>query len=292
MGQGLFTKVAQIVAGVFQVSLERIHCPATLSDKVPNASPTAASSGTDLNGMAAKIAAEAIKNRLVEFLCKRFETLSHEISFLDNKVQIGDKILDFDEVISLAYLARVSLSATGFYKTPLVHYDRDKGRGRPFLYFANGAAVSEVIIDCLTGESRLLRVDICHDVGNSINPAIDIGQIEGGFMQGMGWVTSEELVWDQSGRLLTSGPATYKIPAIGDAPPIFNVELLPDSPNKEATVFRSKAVGEPPLMLAISVWSAIKDAISSISEYASSPKLDTPATPERILEACMSMRSN
>ncbi len=292
MGQGLFTKVAQIVAGVFQVSLERIHCPATLSDKVPNASPTAASSGTDLNGMAAKIAAEAIKNRLVEFLCKRFEAASHEISFLDNKVQIGDKILDFDEVISLAYLARVSLSATGFYKTPLVHYDRDKGRGRPFLYFANGAAVSEVIIDCLTGESRLLRVDICHDVGNSINPAIDIGQIEGGFMQGMGWVTSEELVWDQSGRLLTSGPATYKIPAIGDAPPIFNVELLPDSPNKEATVFRSKAVGEPPLMLAISVWSAIKDAISSISEYASSPKLDTPATPERILEACMSMRSN
>ncbi len=292
MGQGLFTKVAQIVAGVFQVSLERIHCPATLSDKVPNASPTAASSGTDLNGMAAKIAAESIKNRLVEFLCERFEAVSHEISFSDNKVQIVDKILDFDEVISLAYLARVSLSATGFYKTPLVHYDRDKGRGRPFLYFANGAAVSEVIIDCLTGESRLLRVDICHDVGNSINPAIDIGQIEGGFVQGMGWVTSEELVWDQSGRLLTSGPATYKIPTIGDAPPIFNVELLPDSPNKEATVFRSKAVGEPPLMLAISVWSAIKDAISSISEYASSPRLDTPATPERILEACMSMRSN
>ena len=292
MGQGLFTKVAQIVADVFQVSLERIHCPATLSDKVPNASPTAASSGTDLNGMAAKIAAEEIKSRLVEFLCERFEAASHEISFLDNKVQIGDKILDFDEVISLAYLARVSLSATGFYKTPLVHYDREKGQGRPFLYFANGAAVSEVIIDCLTGESRLLRVDICHDVGNSINPAIDIGQIEGGFVQGMGWVTSEELVWDQSGRLLTSGPATYKIPTIGDAPPIFNVELLPDSPNKEATVFRSKAVGEPPLMLAISVWSAIKDAISSISEYASSPKLDTPATPERILEACMSMRSN
>ena len=186
----------------------------------------------------------------------------------------------------------MSLSATGFYKTPLVHYDRDKGRGRPFLYFANGAAVSEVIIDCLTGESRLLRVDICHDVGNSINPAIDTGQIEGGFVQGMGWVTSEELVWDQSGRLLTSGPATYKIPTIGDAPPIFNVELLPESPNKEATVFRSKAVGEPPLMLAISVWSAIKDAISSISEYASSPKLDTPATPERILEACMAMRNN
>ena len=149
-----------------------------------------------------------------------------------------------------------------------------------------------MIIDCLTGESRLLRVDICHDVGNSINPAIDIGQIEGGFVQGMGWVTSEELVWDQSGRLLTSGPATYKIPAIGDSPPIFNVELLPDSPNKEATVFRSKAVGEPPLMLGISVWSAIKDAVSSISEYASSPKLDTPATPERILEACMAMRNN
>ena len=292
MGQGLFTKVAQIVAGVFQVSLERIHCSATLSDKVPNASPTAASSGTDLNGMAAKLAAEEIKNRLVEFLCERFEVASHEIRFLDNKVQIGDSILDFGEVISLAYLGRVSLSATGFYKTPLVYYDRDKGRGRPFLYFANGAAVSEVIIDCLTGESRLLRVDICHDVGNSINPAIDIGQIEGGFVQGMGWVTSEELVWDQSGRLLTSGPATYKIPAIGDAPPIFNVELLPDSPNKEATVFRSKAVGEPPLMLAISVWSAIKDAISSISEYASSPKLDTPATPERILEACMAMRNN
>ena len=292
MGQGLLTKVAQIVAGVFQVSLERIYCSATLTDKVPNASPTAASSGTDLNGMAAKIAAEKIKNRLVEFLCERFEVASHEISFRDNKARIGDTILEFNEVISLAYHARVSLSAAGFYKTPLVYYDRDKGRGRPFLYFANGAAVSEVIIDCLTGESRLLRVDICHDVGNSINPAIDIGQIEGGFVQGMGWVTSEELVWDQSGRLLTSGPATYKIPAIGDAPPIFNVELLPESPNKEATVFRSKAVGEPPLMLAISVWSAIKDAISSISEYASSPKLDTPATPERILKACMAMRNN
>ena len=145
---------------------------------------------------------------------------------------------------------------------------------------------------CIRDRSRLLRVDICHDVGNSINPAIDIGQIEGGFVQGMGWVTSEELVWDQSGRLLTSGPATYKIPAIGDSPPIFNVELLPDSPNKEATVFRSKAVGEPPLMLGISVWSAIKDAVSSISEYASSPKLDTPATPERILEACMAIRNN
>jgi len=292
MGQGLFTKVAQIVAGVFQVNLERIYSSATLSDKVPNTSPTAASSGTDLNGMAAKIAAEEIKTRLIEFLCERFEVASHQISFRDSKVRIGDKVLDFGEVISLAYLDRVSLSATGFYKTPLVHYDRDKGRGRPFLYFANGAAVSEVIIDCLTGESRLLRVDICHDVGNSINPAIDIGQIEGGFVQGMGWVTSEELVWDQSGRLLTSGPATYKIPAIGDSPPIFNVELLPDSPNKEATVFRSKAVGEPPLMLGISVWSAIKDAVSSISEYASSPKLDTPATPERILEACMAMRNN
>ena len=185
----------------------------------------------------------------------------------------------------LAYKNRISLSATGFYKTPKIHYDRKTGKGRPFYYYANGAAVSEVIIDTLTGEYKVTQVDICHDVGSSINPALDIGQIEGGFIQGMGWLTSEELVWDSSGRLTTNNTASYKIPAISDTPIRFNVELLPKSPNMEATIFHSKAVGEPPLMLAISIWSALRDAISSVSNYRISPRLDTPATPERVFKA-------
>lgn len=291
MGQGLFTKVAQIVASVFHVDIRTIFCSATRTDKVPNTSPTAASSGTDLNGMAAKDAALTIRNRMTDFACDHFSVKSDKVKFNSSEVIVGNQRLSFVDFVQLAYMNRVSLSSTGFYKTPKIHYDREKAKGQPFFYFANGAAVSEVLIDTLTGENKLLRTDICQDVGKSINQAIDIGQIEGAFIQGMGWLTTEELVWDNDGRLLTTGPASYKIPAIGDTPTEFNVELLPDSPNTEATIFHSKAVGEPPLMLGISVWSAICDAVASLSNHELSPLLDAPATPERVLNACNEMRA-
>ena len=291
MGQGLFTKIAQLVATEFQVNIDSISCSATRTDKVPNTSPTAASSGTDLNGMAAKDAAIKIKQRMVNFACDHFSVTSDRIQFNAGEVIAGDNRFSFAEFVQLAYMNRISLSATGYYKTPKIHYDRDKAKGQPFFYYANGAAVSEVLIDTLTGENKLLRTDICQDVGQSINPAIDIGQIEGAFIQGMGWLTTEELVWDDQGRLLTTGPASYKIPAIGDTPTEFNVELLPDSPNIEATIFHSKAVGEPPLMLGISVWSAINDAVASLKNHSLSPALDAPATPERILKACDELRA-
>jgi xanthine dehydrogenase large subunit len=291
MGQGLFTKIAQLVATEFQVDIGTIFCSATRTDKVPNTSPTAASSGTDLNGMAAKDAAIKIKQRMVDFACDHFSVSSERVKFYAGEVIAGDKHLSFAEFVQLAYMNRISLSATGYYKTPKIHYDRDKAKGQPFFYFANGAAVSEVLIDTLTGENKLLRTDICQDVGQSINPAIDKGQVEGAFIQGMGWLTTEELVWDDQGRLLTTGPASYKIPAIGDTPTEFNVELLPDSPNLEATIFHSKAVGEPPLMLGISVWSALNDAVASLRNHSLSPALDAPATPERILKACNELRA-
>jgi xanthine dehydrogenase large subunit len=291
MGQGLFTKVAQIVAAEFQVDIASIFCSATRTDKVPNTSPTAASSGTDLNGMAARDAALKIKQRMVNFACEHFSITSDKVTFSTGQVIAGDQRYSFVDFVQLAYMNRISLSATGFYKTPKIHYDREKAQGQPFFYYANGAAVSEVLIDTLTGENKLLRADICQDVGKSINPAIDIGQIEGAFIQGMGWLTTEELVWDKNGKLLTTGPASYKIPAIGDTPTEFNVELLPDSPNIEATIFHSKAVGEPPLMLGISVWSAINDAVASLRAHRLSPILDAPATPERILKACNELRA-
>jgi len=290
MGQGLFTKVAQIVAQVFQVDTDTVLSTATRTDKVPNTSPTAASSGTDLNGMAAKEAAKTIKQRLIDFACLHFSVTEEDIGFANSEVSVGNQVFSFAEFVQLAYSNRISLSATGYYRTPKIHYDRKQGKGHPFFYFANGAAVSEVLIDTLTGEYKVLRVDICHDVGQSINPALDIGQIEGGFIQGMGWLTTEELHWGSDGRLQTINMAGYKIPAIGDTPPMFNVELFPDSPNTEATVFHSKAVGEPPLMLAISVWSALRDAIASLDNYRSSPTLHTPATPERVLAACDSLK--
>jgi xanthine dehydrogenase large subunit len=291
MGQGLFTKIAQVVANEFGVKVEDIFCSATRTDKVPNTSPTAASSGTDLNGMAAKDAAIKIKQRLIDFASSHFKIDADKIKFSAGGVTANDKQFSFAEFIQLAYMNRVSLSATGYYKTPKIHYDREKAKGQPFFYFANGAAVSEVLIDTLTGENKLLRTDICQDVGKSLNPAIDKGQIEGAFIQGMGWLTTEELVWDNQGRLLTTGPASYKIPAIGDTPAEFNVELLPDSDNTEATIFHSKAVGEPPLMLGISVWSAICDAVASLRDHRLSPLLDAPATPERILNACNELRA-
>ncbi len=289
MGQGLFTKVAQIVAHEFNVAIETIHCSSTRTDKVPNTSPTAASSGTDLNGMAARDAVIKIKNRLIKFAALHFNIDQQAVIFKNNRVTAGENEFSFAEFAQLAYMNRISLSATGYYKTPKIYYDRATAKGRPFFYYANGAAVAEVLIDTLTGENKVLQVDICQDVGKSLNPAIDIGQIEGAFIQGMGWLTNEELIWGDDGRLQTSNLAAYKIPTIGDTPTIFKVELLPDSQNIEATIYHSKAVGEPPLMLGISVWSAIKDALSSLTDYRYSPSLDTPATPEKILTACEQM---
>lgn len=285
MGQGLFTKVARVVADVFKVDVETIQVSSTRTDKVPNTSPTAASSGTDLNGQAARNAAETIKQRLTDFCGEHFGVTASEVRFENNQVSVGEVNLSFSQLALLAYQHRISLSSTGYYKTPEIYYDRETASGHPFYYFATGAAAAEVIVNSLTGEYRVLRVDITHDVGESLNEAIDIGQIEGGFIQGMGWLTTEELVWNEQGRLMTSGPATYKIPAVSDMPPVFNVELLPDSTNKKATIYHSKAVGEPPFMLAVSVWSALRDAISSISNYQLSPRLDSPATPERVLQS-------
>ena len=285
MGQGLNTKVAQVVADAFQVDIERIKITKTTTEKVPNTSATAASSGSDLNGMAALDAARQIKERLVGFACAEWGVAAEAVSFLPNRVQIGGEVLSFDAFIRRAYMARVQLSAAGFYKTPKIHWDRAKGQGRPFYYFAYGAACSEVEIDTLTGEYRALRTDILHDVGRSLNPALDIGQVEGAFIQGMGWLTTEELWWDAKGQLRTHAPSTYKIPLASDRPRIFNVDLADWSENRELTIKRSKAVGEPPFMLGISVFEALSMAVASVADYRVCPRLDAPATPERILMA-------
>jgi len=290
MGQGLHTKISQIVAREFGVSLDEVEITSTRTDKVPNTSPTAASSGTDLNGKAAQNACISIKQGLAEFYAQQVNGKVDDVYFADNHIHCGEHTLPWSALIQQAYLARVSLSASGFYKTPKLDYNRETGKGRPFFYFAYGAAASEVSVDILTGENKVNRVDILHDVGASINPAIDIGQIEGGFIQGLGWLTTEDLVWDKQGRLSSNNLATYKIPAIGDTPEIFNVSLF-NKANAEDSIYHSKAVGEPPLMLAISVWCAIKDAISSIDNYQSDPALNTPATPERIMNAINIMKS-
>ena len=284
MGQGLHTKIQQIVATEFGVPLSAVEVTSTRTDKVPNTSPTAASSGTDINGKAAQNACIEIKSRLAKFYTELVEKPSAEVEFKDGNVLCGSHQIGFVELVQKAYFERISLSANGFYRTPKIHYDRETGKGRPFFYFSYGAAVSEVTVDTLTGEYRVNRVDILHDVGNSINPAIDIGQIEGGFIQGMGWLTSEELLWDDLGRLISHNPATYKIPAVGDTPEVFNVDLY-DRPNAEDSIYHSKAVGEPPFMLAMSVWCGLKDAISSLSDYQFDPPIAPPATPEKVLKA-------
>jgi xanthine dehydrogenase large subunit len=290
MGQGLHTKVAQVVAEELQVDLARIRCTATDTSKVPNTSATAASASSDLNGKAAQAAARTIRQRLAEFAAAKYGVPAYSVAFRAGRVTLGDRgDVAFDELVWEAYLARVPLSATGFYATPKIGYDPATLTGRPFFYFCYGAAVSEVAIDALTGESRLLRVDILHDVGASLNPAIDLGQVEGGFLQGVGWLTSEELWWDERGRLATHAPSTYKIPTAADWPPVFNVELAPWSRNREDSIYRSKAVGEPPLMLAISVFHAIRDAIAAAAG-GGVPALDAPATPERILGAIDALR--
>jgi xanthine dehydrogenase large subunit len=291
MGQGLFIKVAQVVAEEFQIDLDQVKITPTNTGKVPNTSATAASSGSDMNGMAAQAAARKIKQRLTDFAAEQYKVAAESIAFLPNRVRIGNQEVPFKDLVKQAYMGRVSLSATGYYRTPKIHYDRETASGRPFLYFAYGAAVSEVLIDTLTGEHTLTRVDILHDAGRSLNPAVDLGQVEGGFIQGMGWLTSEELWFDAEGRLRTHAPSTYKIPTCSDRPADFRMQLLENAPNREDTIHRSKAVGEPPLMLAISVFRAISDAIASIANYRLLPKLDAPATPERVLFAVEELRA-
>jgi xanthine dehydrogenase large subunit len=291
MGQGLYVKVAQVVAEELQVDIGRIRLTATNTSKVPNTSATAASSGSDLNGMAAQAAARTIRERLTAFAAARAQASPEEVVWLPGRIRVKGEEIPFDTLVRDAYFARIQLSATGFYATPKIHWSRDEGRGRPFYYYAYGAACSEVTVDTLTGEYRVDRVDILHDVGRSLNPAIDLGQVEGGFIQGMGWLTMEELWWDTNGRLRTHAPSTYKIPCASDRPPVFNVRLMEGVANREATIHRSKAVGEPPLMLAISVLHAISDAVASVADHRLPPRLDPPATPEKVLAAIERLRA-
>lgn len=300
MGQGLYSKIRQIVADEFSLDLSKIRLSATDTAKVPNTSATAASSGTDLNGKAAQAACINIRNRLKTFAAELANTKPSQVQFKDGYIYASGQSWQFAEFIKLAYQARIQLWDSGFYKTPDIHWNPVLRYGRPFFYFAYGAAASEVAIDTLTGESKVLRVDILHDVGNSINPAIDIGQIEGGFIQGMGWLTSEELYWVPEGRkqghLFTHAPSTYKIPTATDMPKIFNVNLY-DNQNLENTIHRSKAVGEPPFMLALSVFSALRDAVSASittpilqNGIKVKPFLSAPATPEAILQAIVNAK--
>jgi xanthine dehydrogenase large subunit len=291
MGQGLYIKVAQIVADVFAVPVGQVRITATRTDKVPNTSATAASSGADLNGMAAHNAAMAIRDRMADFLAGACGCAAEAVRFTAEGVEAGDKRLTFAEAARKAWLGRISLSSTGFYATPEIAYDRAAHKGRPFYYFAYGAAVAEVVVDTLTGEHKVLAVDILHDVGRSLNPAIDRGQIEGGFVQGQGWLTTEVIEWDAKGRLLNHSPATYKVPTASDRPKRLRIDLW-DGENVKPTIHRSKAVGEPPLMLANSVFCAISAAIgAAVPEARMLPPLDAPATPEAVLRAIAGLRA-
>ncbi|MFS3137639.1 xanthine dehydrogenase molybdopterin binding subunit, partial [Gluconacetobacter sacchari] len=291
MGQGLHTKMVQIAMREFGLPADRVRITATTTGKVPNTSATAASSGADLNGMAVLDAVCRIKERLVAFAAAHWGVAESGIHFRADGVHVGATVMPFESLTRAAYLARVSMSSSGFYKTPKISWNPETGRGRPFFYFAYGAACAEVAIDLLTGESRIERVDILHDAGQSLNPAIDIGQVEGAFVQGAGWLTTEELVWDEAGRLRTHAPSTYKIPACSDRPGVFNVALLERAPNREETIFRSKAVGEPPFVHGVAVLHAISDALASLDGYRSCPGLDAPATPEAILRVAERMRA-
>ena len=289
MGQGLHTKVAQVVALELGIDVQNVRATATDTSKVPNTSATAASTGADLNAKAAQDAARQIRNRLALFAAEHFDGDASEVVFFDGRVSSNDKSMSFGELVNLAYQSRVQLWSDGFYKTPDLHWDAKTLQGRPFYYFAYGAAVSEVVIDTLSGEFKLLRADLLHDAGNSINPAIDIGQVEGAFIQGMGWLTSEELVWDADGRLTTHAPSTYKIPTITDCPDAFYTELYQNQ-CVEDTILRSKATGEPPLLLPFSVFFAIRDAIASVGQNKINPPLRAPATPEAVLDAVTAVR--
>ncbi|MEO8135741.1 MAG: xanthine dehydrogenase molybdopterin binding subunit [Betaproteobacteria bacterium] len=290
MGQGLNTKVCQVVAAELGIALDQVRATAVDTTKVPNTSATAASTGFDLNGMAAKDAARQIRQRLAELAAKRYGGLTDEVRFGGGAVHANGRSIAFCELVTEAYQARVQLWSDGFYATPKLHWNRDTMTGRPFFYFAYGAAVSEVIVDTLTGEWRLLRADLLHDAGTSINPAIDIGQVEGGFIQGMGWLTTEELWWNDEGALMTHAPSTYKIPTVNDCPADFRTVLY-DNSNIEETIFRSKAVGEPPLLLPFSVFFAIRDAVASLGDYKFNPPLDAPATGEAIFRAITAVKN-
>ncbi len=287
MGQGLFQKIAQVAASRFGVPMDMVKITATDTAKVPNTSATAASSGSDLNGMAVKAACDTIRDRMAEHLAERYQTTPDAVRFEGGEVIVGEARMSFADAAKSAWMARVSLSATGFYKTPKLEWDRIRGTGRPFFYFAYGCAVTEVAIDTLTGENRILRADILHDCGASLNPALDLGQIEGAYVQGAGWLTTEELVWDDTGRLRTHAPSTYKIPACSDRPDIFNVTLW-DGQNREDTIYRSKAVGEPPFMLGISAWLALSDAVAACGP--AYPALNAPATAEEVWRGLQRVR--
>ena len=293
MGQGTLTKIAQLAANELGLPFEKIKITSTNTSKVPNTSASAASATTDLNGAAVLNAIKNIKKNLNEFLINKHKIkTNNKILYQNGLIKINNKTFKFNDIIKEAYFDRVSLSSSGFYSTPRIHFDKNKFQGEPFYYFTYGAAVSEVIIDTLTGENKLTQVDILHDVGKSINKSIDIGQIEGGFIQGMGWLTMEEVKWNNNGQLLTHSPSTYKIPSISDMPSKFNVNLYKNGMNYEKVVNHSKTTGEPPLMLAMSVFFAIKNAISSISDYKISPDLNAPATPEEILLSIDKLKGN
>jgi xanthine dehydrogenase large subunit len=283
MGQGTHTKIAQLVANSLGLPYDQVHISSTNTSKVPNTSASAASSTTDLNGAAALNAISNIKSNLENFIKLKYKIYNKNPIYKDQYIKFGNKNFEFKKIIKEAYLNRVSLSSTGFYSTPKINFDKKNFKGRPFLYFCYGAAVSEVCVDTLTGENVLERVDIIHDVGKAINPALELGQIEGGFVQGQGWLTIEELNWKPNGQITTFSPSTYKIPAVSDIPKIFNVEIFKEGINIEKVVNKAKTTGEPPLMLAMSVFYAIKDAIASVGNYNIIPEIDAPATPEKIL---------
>jgi xanthine dehydrogenase large subunit len=290
MGQGLHTKVAQMVAHTLGVSVARVRVTATDTQKIANTSATAASTGSDLNGKAAADAASQVQARLVQHLATQHGVIPEQVSFAHDTVTVGAQTFTFEEVVMTAYLARVQLWSDGFYATPKVHWDRHTMQGRPFHYYAYGASVSEVLVDTLTGEAKVLRADLLHDVGRAINPALDLGQVEGAFAQGLGWLTTEELVWHpQTGKLMTHAPSTYKVPTASDMPVDLRVSLF-DNANVEDTVHRSKAVGEPPLLLGFSAFLAIRDAISAVGGHRHQPPLRAPATAEAILNAVTAVR--
>lgn len=290
MGQGLYVKVAQVVAETLGTPLDSIRITATRTDKVPNTSATAASAGADLNGKAAENAALAIRRRLAEFAAPLLDTPAGQIRFANGEVAGQGRTMAFADLVHKAYLARVPLWSSGFYATPDIHFDRAAGKGNPFYYFAYGLAATEVLVDCFTGEYRFTRADLLHDCGSSLNPAIDMGQVEGAYLQGLGWLTMEELWWDDRGRLRTHAPSTYKIPTARDLPEDFRVQLVSGRANPADSIFRSKAVGEPPFMLAISAWLALKDAVAAVADHRVPVRLDAPATPERVLLALTEAR--
>ncbi len=288
MGQGLYTKVRQICARAFGITDDMVKITATTTGKVPNTSATAASSGTDLNGMATAKAAQTLKDRMAEYLAPLYQSDAASVKFDDGKLWFGDTAISFADAATQCWQGRVSLSATGFYATPDIHWDREAKQGRPFYYFAYGAAVTEVVVDLLTGESRVERTDILHDAGTSLHPAIDLGQIEGGYVQGLGWLTTEEVVYGDDGKLLTHAPSTYKIPACSDRPKQINVTLYDGGGNLSDTIHKSKAVGEPPFMLAISVYGAMSHALQGLGDY---PALNTPITAEHLLMTASRLRA-